>query len=635
MKKPIHLLFFFLFCSLGSLWGQSLTHSSRQKNAGLESWLNPCQAPFYHGVASGDPLSDGFIIWTRISRSDTSFTPIPVDYEVADDSSFSNVIANGSVTADTSSDYCVKIDIRGLQEGTYYYYRFKAQGVTSMAGRSKTAPLGQVNRARLGVVSCSDYRRGFFQAYQNLADRNDLDLILHLGDYIYEGSGGPQGRQHEPNAEIYRLQDYRQRYSQYHLDSMLQRCHQVHPFVNIWDDHDIVVDALRDTSYRHNGAFGPYSWRKFAAIRAAREWLPIRDPDSLSSNYYKNWRKLPYGDLLEVIMLDARLYDRDKFADDTQDSLYGSPNHKIVGPEQMNWLKSSLSASTARWKVLGNQVMLSHFTAGGQPLVLENWDGYPVERGQLYDHLDSATIENVVVVTGDFHCGFANDVPRDPLNFNDYNPFNGNGSLCVEFVVPSVTGDNFDEGNDFGLGTSNAGVAQNLIQVGNPHTKYVDLTSHGYLLLDLDDNRCQAEFYGLDDISDPQNTGETLLASWQSEDESQKLSNGSAASQPKPGVPPAPKAPCKLVNRSEAQTQQVLSIFPNPASDFIWVNVVLLKSQKLDIKVISLQGSALLQLPSRSLSPGNYTIELDLSSLPVGLYLLQMGERVYRVQKAY
>ena len=616
----------------GSLHAQHLQTTSRKTNGHLQSHLNPAQAPFYHDVASGDPLQDQVIIWTRVTPDDSMATSVPVTWEMATDLGFTNIVQSGNATAEDSRDFCVKLDVTNLQADTYYYYRFSALGQESVIGRTKTSPSGNRDQIRLAVLSCSDYRQGFFTSLKNLADRNDLDAILHLGDYIYEGGGGPPEREHDPDFEVYRLQDYRTRLSQYRLDSNLQRCHQVYPWVNIWDDHDIVVDALTDTSYRHNAAVhGLYRDRKEAAVQAFREWLPVRDPDSLQVDFFKNWRHLPFGDLLDVYMLDVRLYDRDRFAVDAQDTLFGHPDAKILGPDQLNWINTELQNSTARWKVLGNQLQMTQFQIGNVPLVFENWDGYPVERGKFFDNIIDNQIDNMVVLTGDFHVSFANDVTPNPFNVLDYNPITGDGAIGVEFIVPSVTGDNFDEGNDFGLGS--AAVAGGLIQAGNWHTKFVELEGHGYVLLDLDSIRAQAEFWHMDDITDPANFNESLAGTWLANDKENHLEQGSGASAPTANVPPAPPAPTLVSQPEPAQPATVLSLFPNPSQEYSYLNFVLLRPGHTSVQLLDLQGKAVRQYLNREQAPGNYLLELDVRDMPAGVYLLEIQQGDSRVVK--
>ena len=591
--------------------------------AATQTFINPLQAPFYHGVASGDPLPTAVIIWTRVTPDDSLATSVQVSWDLATDLAFTNILQSGSLNAPANKDFTVKHDVTGLQPDTYYYYRFQALGKTSIIGRTKTAPSGNRDQIRLAVLSCSDYRQGYFTSMKNLADRNDLDAIIHLGDYIYEGGGGPPEREHDPDFEIWRLQDYRMRLSQYRLDSNLQRCHQVHPWINIWDDHDIVVDALTDTSYRHNAAaHGLYRDRKQAAVQAFREWLPVRDPAPLQQDFYKNWRHLPFGDLLDLYLLDVRLYDRDRFADDINDPIYGDPDAKILGPDQLAWINAELASSTARWKVLGNQRQMSQFQIANVPLVFENWDGYPVERDKFFDNIINNGVDNTVVVTGDFHVSFANDLTPNPFNVLDYNPFTGEGAIGVEFIVPSVTGDNFDEGNDFGLG--NANVAAGLIQAGNWHTKFVELEGHGYVLLDLDSLRAQAEFWHMNDINDPANFTESLVATWQALDGDNHLSQGSGASNPSTGAAPPPPSPIFVSTDAPTTTASVLSLFPNPSSRFLYLNYVLSRKSATEIHILDLQGRSIRTILQKNQPPGNYLLEIDALGIASGSYLLEI-----------
>jgi alkaline phosphatase D len=421
-------------------------YALQKKDNSTTTISNACLFPYLHGVASGDPLNDRVIIWTRVTPITASVTSMQVNYELATDVNFTNIVSTGSIQTDSTKDYTVKFDVQSLNENTYYYYRFYTSGYYSIVGRTKTLPTSSISNIRLAFINCNDYRTGYFNPFYKIAERNDLDAVVHLGDYIYEGGGGPAGRLHDPNAEIWRLIDYRARLSQYHLDSNLRRCHQLYPWINIWDDHDIVVDAVRDTSERHDGSFGSYQVRKYAAIKAFREWLPVRVVDS--TDYYKNWRKFSFGNLLDLLMLDVRLYDRDRFATGTTDPIYNSPTAKMCGPTQLSWIKSELSSSNKKWKILANGLMFGQLKIAGIPLVFENWDGYNHERDDLFNHINSNNIDNVIVTSGDFHCSFANDIASNPYNIFNYNPFNGNGSLAVEFIPPSVSSDNFDRASD-------------------------------------------------------------------------------------------------------------------------------------------------------------------------------------------
>jgi alkaline phosphatase D len=627
-------LLFALLPSLGALAQPALILPLEERGEGplwqgrpgqLAARSGAAFPPFLHGVASGDPLPDAVVIWTRMTSEESG--PLEVSWKMATDASMLFEVASGVVSTGPERDYTVKVDVQGLQENTFYYYQFTHAGKRSVIGRTRTGTLGPLERLRLAAVSCSDYRQGYFHAYANMAERNDLALVLHLGDYFYESGGGLPERTHDPGSEVYRLQDYRARFSQYRLDADLQRLHQVHPFATIWDDHDIVVDALRDTSLRHNPAFGPYRDRKGAAVQAAMEWLPLRE---YAGDSLRIWRNLPYGQLAEVFMLDTRLYDRDRFATDAGDPIYGSPDHRLIGPVQMDWLLSGLEQSPARWKVLGNQVMMGNFQAlDDAPLIFENWMGYPAERNQLYDHLENNNINNAVVLTGDFHISMALNLPRDPRDPGSYDPETGAGSLGVEFVVPSVTGANFDEGETFGF--ESVAQASLLLGLGNRHVKWNELEGHGYVLLDLSSERAQAEFWHMEDIRDPANRGESAVAVWKSDQGSQRVSPGTELSAPIEGLPPLPPADTTaLPGLPEAV---LLSAGPNPFADAFTLNVWLPAGGPLGLEVWDAAGRQVANTPAEERPAGNYLIRQPTAGWAPGAYLVRVLINGGRVQR--
>jgi alkaline phosphatase D len=584
--------------------------------------LNDELQPFYHGVASGDPLHNSVIIWTRVTPDDFN-EPAAVEWFVATDQSMANVVQQGIFTTSAQRDFTVKVDVGNLEAGKYYYYSFRHNGFNSIVGRTKTAPLEGTNRMRVGLATCSDYRSGYFQSYLGMARRNDLDLVLHMGDYIYEGGGGPADRQHEPNQEIYTLANYRARYSQYRLDTMLQLCHRAHPWMTIWDDHDIVVDALRDTSFRHNPSFGSYAERKLAAITAAREWLPMRDPDP-GEDIYKNWRSVNWGNLAEIVMIDVRLYDRDRFAESVADTIYGRADHKMMGPVQLAWFNSTIRSTPARWKVVGNQLMFSHFGLLGIPFVLENWDGYPFERNQIFNNLQSNRVNNLIFATGDFHCSFANDVPRDPNNPVLYNRANGRGSLAVEFVLPSINAGNLDEGFA-GLDDIPGEILEGGVQLICPHTKYVELTEHGYVLLDITPERAQGEFWFQDDIRNPAITSERCAAVWQTRDAENRLVSGDIPSEPITGLPIIPpyRPLSGSVSTQDPKAFTLLGIYPNPVADELIIQYHLNEMTRVSVEVVGMNGQEVVVLQSDvEQQSGQYLGRYQLPDLPKGAYIL-------------
>jgi len=275
-------------------------------------------APYFaHGVASGDPLQDRVILWTRITPASPDTKSVTLDWTVAKDADFTAIVAKGQVTATADRDFTAKVDAAGLKPGSTYYYRFAADGVTSPVGRTKTLP-ETASELRLGLVSCSNYPQGFFNVYRALADR-PVDVVLHLGDYIYEYAAGTYadpamiaaGRQVQPAHECVELDDYRTRYSQYRGDRDLQAAHAAHPFICTWDDHEIANDSYVTGAENHSpDSEGAYSDRRAAAIRAYMEWMPIRESEAAAQGAI--YRSFDFGGLATLIMLETRVMGRSK-----------------------------------------------------------------------------------------------------------------------------------------------------------------------------------------------------------------------------------------------------------------------------------------------------------------------------------
>ncbi len=335
---------------------------------------------FKHGVASGDPTANSVILWTRVSpvRQGT----IVVSWRVATDRAFSTLTHEGAslVTADT--DYTLKLDAVGLQPGKRYYYQFRANGAASPTGVTRTLPVGRVNSLKMAVMSCSNYGFGYFHSYDAVSKREDIDLVLHLGDYIYEYPSNVyprtaqtlEGREPEPDRELVSLSDYRTRYAQYRSDSDLQAVHAQKPFICVWDDHEIANNTWRAGAQNHDEELGEgkFSDRVAAALQAYFEWLPIRgkDPEETVKEINRSFR---FGDLLTLHMLDTRYVGRDEQlsygnyvdADSGQFSHQKflteleNPARTILGSEQLDWLNRSIQQNTTQWQVLGQQVVMS------------------------------------------------------------------------------------------------------------------------------------------------------------------------------------------------------------------------------------------------------------------------------------
>jgi alkaline phosphatase D len=463
---------------------------------------------FAHGVASGDPLANAVILWTRVTPLGKKRPPVTVTCVVTRDIELHHVVFKETVTTSAERDYTLKVDAVGLEPGTTYYYYFRALGERSPVGRTRTLPTGAVERLRLGVTSCSNYPYGYFNVYAALAERDELDLVLHLGDYMYEyangeyGDGSFYGRVPEPNREIVTLEDYRQRHAQYKCDRDLQAAHAAHPFVTVWDDHESANDAFKDGAVNHHPETqGDWQQRKANAIRAYHEWMPIRElwPDDLGRIY----RSFAVGDLLDLVLLDTRLYGRDKQATDACDmASLADPRRQLLGTQQLGWLFDELGASQergARWRLIGQQVMFGQLLNVMSPLCAANtdqWDGYTASRDALFDFFERQSIDNIVILTGDIHSSWALDVSPHPFDPDVYDAATGRGSRAVELIAPAVTSPGIDDP------LSAANLAASLRDT-HPHVKYVDLHHRGFLTLDVSHERIVAEWYHMSTIIEP------------------------------------------------------------------------------------------------------------------------------------
>ena len=459
--------------------------SIAQNDFHLRSELHTELAPFYHGVASGDPLSDAVIIWTRVTPDPL---PLPeevleVSWQIATDMEMLNVINSGTAYTIEAKDYTIKVDVNGLSPYTCYYYKFEYDGISSIKGRTKTAPEGNIDSLRFAVVSCSDYAAGYFNSYASIVERDDIDAVIHLGDYLYEYAAvvGIDGRTPEPENEIISLSDYRTRHSHYKLDQDLRNMHQQYPMISVWDDHESANNSWTGGAQNHNESTeGLWTNRKASSKQAYFEWMPVRE-NSLDS--LRLYRKINYGDLMTLYMCDTRLEGRDEQVGATSSEI-NDTNRRLLGDDQYNWLLSELQNSTSQWNVLGQQVMMAPLTALGLILNTDQWDGYPAERERFYNDILLNDINNLVVLTGDIHTSWANNLPGE-----DYNASTGDGSMGVEYVITSVTSVGFP----FNLPSE-------IISAANPHIKWSNLDERGYLILDVNQNRVQGDWMFCDDV---------------------------------------------------------------------------------------------------------------------------------------
>lgn len=581
--------------------------------------LDSRYAPFYHGVASGDPMSDRVIIWTRITPDQPG--ALTVNWQMATDTGMTNVVQSGSATTDDTKDYTIKVDVTGLQPDTYYYYRFTYNGRFSLTGRTYTFPVGDVDSLRFGVVSCSDYMAGFFNAYAIMAERNDVHAILHLGDYLYEGGGDSlgSGRQHHPYHEILTLEDYRLRHSQYKLDEDLRCLHQYYPFICVWDDHESANDAFKDGAENHSPSTeGAWADRKRQSVKAYMEWQPIRQPDP--SDTVRIYRRLDLGDLVDFYMLDTRLIARDE---QVTGSSVNDPNRSLIGPAQLAWLSNEMENSNATWKIIGQQVMMAPLLAFGIPVNTDQWDGYTAERQRVYDSILTKNIQNVVVLTGDIHTAWANDLPGA-----GYNSSTGANSVGVEFVATSVTSTN-----------SIVSVGQQIIQFANPHMKYINLSDHGFILLDVNKTRTQGDFYFVNEV-DNINRNYTRKASYYTNAGERHLRVASDSAAPSQSVyaTPPPKYPPNLpIGIEDAQDPAAslafLGVYPNPFETEVYANYYLHKPVQVEVSLMDAKGRLIKKQAFGKQGPGLHFIGFQELDVPSGIYLFRLKAGDYETTR--
>ena len=431
--------------------------------AGSAGTANAAVPSFEHGVASGDPLPDGVLLWTRVVTSSS------IAWEVARDESFSHIVARGRTTTGAHRDHTVKVEVHGLKPGTHYWYRFRVGTEVSPTGRTKTAP-ADCAQVRFGVVSCSNWMAGHFVPYGYLASRDDLDAVIHLGDYIYPHYQ-PVVRDAEPKHELITLQDYRTRHALYKTDPHLQRLHATHPMIATWDDNESADNSSALGAIGHDPATeGPWAVRLAAATQAYFEWMPIREG--------LIFRRLRYGSLADLTMLDLRSFRTPE---------------TIMGARQRDWLTRGICDGTARWRLIGTSVMFSPLVIPPNPLFpsknIDQWDGFPADRDIVVRALQRAGEKNAVFLTGDIHSSWAVDVL----------------DVATEYITTSVTSDNFDEFLNVPPRTGSLALEAAII-AHNPHVKFVELDSHGVSVLDVTPEEVRMDWFYTSDRADPDAT---------------------------------------------------------------------------------------------------------------------------------
>lgn len=441
-------------------------------------------APFYHGVASGDPTAHEVVLWTRVTPEYQEEQEL--SWKIALDSMQTKVIQKGGLKTDHSRDYTVKHLVSGLKPDTYYWYSFTCKGKKSIVGRTKTLSENP-DSIRLVVISCNAYEAGYFNAFQAIGDKKGkIDAVVHLGDYIYEGFSPRfielSDRIPLPKKELVSLTDYRTRYAQYRLDSQLRYAHQRHPFIHIWDDHEIANDAFQTGAQAHNPEEeGDFQERKTNARKAFYEWVAIKDQPAL-------FRKVSFGTLAELFLLDGRLEGRTEQMAPT-DSSFANPERRLLGQRQSKWLIDGMKGTQATWRLVGNPVLFAEYNFS--PVIpnvamrkADNWSGYPNERNEILQAFSSHSIKNILFLSGDSHCSWAFEIP---------DPFHSTKPIAVEVGAPSITSGNWDSGNP--LETVLRWEKELYTHTENRHMKYVNLRDHGYVEVAISQNQVQCDWH--------------------------------------------------------------------------------------------------------------------------------------------
>ncbi|MEU2792145.1 alkaline phosphatase D family protein [Streptomyces sp. NPDC007100] len=463
--------------------------------------------PFTLGVASGDPLPGSVVLWTRLAPK--PYEPgngmpqarVTVRWEVAYDEKFRRLAGRGRAEAHPEFNHTVHIEATGLAPDRVYYYRFRAGSWISPVGRTRTAPArgAKLAELRLGVVSCQAYHDGYYTAHRHLADE-DLDVVFHLGDYLYEypvdAAGGARKYTDRKlparfNRETVTLEDYRLRYALYKSDPDLQAAHAAHPFIVTWDDHEVENNYADDIS-ENNDPKGEFLLRRAAAYRAYWENQPLRRPQQPHGPDARLYRRVHYGQLAQFDVLDTRQYRSDQAYGDGwhapgPDST--DPARTLTGKEQERWLIDGWRSSSALWNVLPQQVTFSerrNATGPGYKLSMDSWDGYPASRERVLKGAEAAGVENLVVLTGDVHVHYAFDVKRD---FRDEK----SRTAGVEFVTTSIA-----SGEDGADKPANWGT----YMAANPHMKFYN-GRRGYVTVTLDREKARADFRTVSKVTAP------------------------------------------------------------------------------------------------------------------------------------
>lgn len=466
---------------------------------------------FTLGVASGDPLPDGVVLWTRLAPFPLNGggmprINVPVHWRIATDERMLNVVQQGTEFAISDLGHSVHVEVSGLEPARWYWYQFRVGRQLSPVGRTRTAPAhgASPDQLRFAFASCQDWQNGYYPAYKRMAEE-DLDLVVHLGDYIYEYPADPDGPRQHDGVETGSLESYRNRHALYKTDRDLQAAHAAFPWVVVWDDHEVENDYA-DAVPSDESSSAAFLFRRANAYQAYYENQPLRRSSLPQGADMQLYRRLRFGDLAEFSVLDTRQYRTDQPCNDVVGPRCAEaldPRQTMTGPEQERWLLNGLERSNARWNVIAQQTMLAEydFLNGPNELFnLDQWDGYVAARNRLLGFLLQRRPSNPIVITGDIHSSWVHDLKA---NFADP----ASETLGTEFVGPSISSDFPPILN----GPVRAALAD------NPHTKFFDGIFHGYVRCSLSRDEWRSDFRVVSSILTP-NAPIFTLASFVVED---------------------------------------------------------------------------------------------------------------------
>ena len=474
-----------------AFWGRPAAGAARRRLAFASD-------PFQLGVASGEPAPTGVVLWTRLAPDPLNgggmpAEPVEVTWEIARDEAFREIVRDGSATAAPDLAHSVHVEAEGLEPDRWYWYRFHAGDATSPVGRTRTAPAPDAlpGAIRFAFASCQHYESGLFTAYEHMA-REDLDLVVHLGDYIYEGARRENALRQHIGGELQTLEDYRNRHAQYKTDEHLRATHAAFPWLVTWDDHEFDNNCAGAISEQRNVSPEEFLQRRAAAYQAYYEHMPLRKPAKPQGPDMRLYRGVPFGRLVDFAVLDTRQYRTDQPCGDGNkppcDGVF-NPSATLLGDEQERWLFERLAESPARWNVLAQQVMMARVDRMPGPITawsMDQWAGYDAARKRLLEFVRDREISNPVVLTGDIHTNWVNDLKVD---------FDAPESPTVttEFVGTSIS----SGGNGSQTRRDTEGVLAD-----NPFVKFYN-AERGYVSCEITPDRWTSHYQVFEDIQQP------------------------------------------------------------------------------------------------------------------------------------